>query len=473
MAEADQVDEISEEDVAGLSLCLQTLHRQHDALLQRLDFQDDLLTKLAGGHGRRHYGHQPLEHSSQMIRPFPEYPESIAEEGELSISRPASSQLRPSESLAAFLRPFKAKLFKSYTYQDNKMKREARSREVVSKQAVPAELTTSQRSKHLLHCVNHPGFDVFYTFVVVANAIFVAVDVELGLRDQDGPSPWMEVMQLSFTILFGVELALRLGTGGVRQLWSGDWMWVWLDVTIVASSVWETMVRFSLANDSVQNISGTSSLKAFRLIRVTRMLKTVQLVRVFRYVIALRTLVHSVVHTLKALLWAMLLLLLIVYVFAVLFAQTVHDYQLDSNNPPLPERESDVAHRYFGSLPETMLALFMSIAGGVSWEEPISCLKLISTYWTLLFVFFIAFTTFAVLNVLTAVFCQSAIEAAQKDHTTVVQNMLDNKEHWSHHFRHVRGEDELPTSARLLRRLPSSDYRPRRDGGEGGQSLYE
>ena len=29
--------------------------------------------------------------------------------------------------------------------------------------------------------------------------------------------------------------------------------------------------------------------KAFRLIRVTRMLKTVQLVRVFRYVIALRT----------------------------------------------------------------------------------------------------------------------------------------------------------------------------------------
>ena len=28
----------------------------------------------------------------------------------------------------------------------------------------------------------------------------------------------------------------------------------------------------------------------------------------------------------------------------------------------------------------------------------------------------------------TAVFCQSAIESAQKDHATVVQNMLDNKE---------------------------------------------
>ena len=28
----------------------------------------------------------------------------------------------------------------------------------------------------------------------------------------------------------------------------------------------------------------------------------------------------------------------------------------------------------------------------------------------------------------TAVFCQSAIESAQKDHATVVQNMIDNKE---------------------------------------------
>jgi len=30
--------------------------------------------------------------------------------------------------------------------------------------------------------------------------------------------------------------------------------------------------------------------------------------------------------------------------------------------------------------------------------------------------------------VVTAVFCHAAIESAQKDHTTVVQNMLDNKE---------------------------------------------
>ena len=39
-----------------------------------------------------------------------------------------------------------------------------------------------------------------------------------------------------------------------------------------------------------------------------------------------RTLIASIVHTLKSLVWALLLLALIAYVFAVLFMQAVHGY---------------------------------------------------------------------------------------------------------------------------------------------------
>lgn len=38
-------------------------------------------------------------------------------------------------------------------------------------------------------------------------------------------------------------------------------------------------------------------------------------------------------------------------------------------NPPLGEEQEEDAKRYFGSLGQTMLSLFMSISGGVSWEE--------------------------------------------------------------------------------------------------------
>ncbi|CAE7763345.1 ANK1 [Symbiodinium pilosum] len=72
----------------------------------------------------------------------------------------------------------------------------------------------------------------------------------------------------------------------------------------------------------------------------------------------------------------------------------------------------------------------MSIAGGVSWEGVLLPLRHISEawIWTTCFIIYISFTYFAVLNVVTAVFCNSAIESAQNDHATVVQNMLDNKE---------------------------------------------
>jgi len=166
------------------------------------------------------------------------------------------------------------------------------------------------------------------------------------------------------------------------------------------------------------------NMKTFRIIRLTRLLKTIQFVKIFRFVMALRMLVTSIMSTLKALFWALVLLILVVYVFGVLFAQAVNDHLLEHD---LPEPEKTEAGRYFGSLEQSMLSLFMSIAGGVSWEQVIFPLKKISTFWVFAFVFYIAFTYFAVLNVLTGVFCQSAIESANNDHAMVVQSMLDNK----------------------------------------------
>eukprot|EP00439_Symbiodinium_sp_Y106_P071970 s1235_g13.t1 len=64
----------------------------------------------------------------------------------------------------------------------------------------------------------------------------------------------------------------------------------------------------------------------------------------------------------------------------------------------------------------------------VSWENVIAPLRLISGMWALVFILYVSFTYFAVLNVVTGVFCQSAIESAQNDHATMVQSILKNKE---------------------------------------------
>ena len=79
----------------------------------------------------------------------------------------------------------------------------------------------------------------------------------------------------------------------------------------------------------------------------------------------------------------------------MLFTQAVSDYKADSNTTLVHQ---DAAQLYFGSLVDSMLTLFMSLAGGVSWEQALAPLREISAIWVICYVGYIAFTYFAVLN---------------------------------------------------------------------------
>eukprot|EP00913_Durusdinium_trenchii_P020968 g19703.t1 len=192
---------------------------------------------------------------------------------------------------------------------------------------------------------------------------------------------------------------------------------------------------------SVGDVGGMSSLKAFRIIRITRVIKVVRLMRVFRFVMAFRTLIASIAETLKSLFWALMLLGVVIYVFAVLFTQAVNDYIAEPDNP-MPERLegcafADTERPYFGSLYDTMLSLFESIANGVSWNQVLAPLRYISPIWAVVYLFYIFFTYFTVLNVVTAVFCQAAVETAQNDHAAMVQSVLKNKKAHCEKLQHL------------------------------------
>mmetsp|Transcript_55725 Transcript_55725/g.102219 ORF Transcript_55725/g.102219 Transcript_55725/m.102219 type:complete len:221 (-) Transcript_55725:18-680(-) len=74
-----------------------------------------------------------------------------------------------------------------------------------------------------------------------------------------------------------------------------------------------------------------------------------------------------------------------------------------------------------------MYTLFMSIAGGVSWETAVFVIADVHWVWGAFFTCFIAFSSFALVNVMTAVFCQSAIESAQRNVDVKWQAMCADK----------------------------------------------
>eukprot|EP00434_Breviolum_minutum_P005825 symbB.v1.2.005136.t1/scaffold226.1/size261315/15 len=331
-------------------------------------------------------------------------------------------------------------LFESYTAYDLKLQSEAQAMETkISKKkfasvhmqnAVGKSMDSTRKALRGIHAlVERPSFDIFFAFIVFVNAIFIGFQVQSEISASMMTPIETRMVNYCFGCFFTIELICRLLHGGLAFFYSENWMWNWLDFIVVTASIVEVVMNaVEVAQGGVEDLSSITGFKIFRILRLTKIVKVVRLVRIFRFVSALRTLVTSIAHTLKALFWALTLLAVIVYVFAVLFSQVLHDHITDPTLPPLSADADAARIKYFGSLPETMLSLFMSIAGGVSWEDVIFPLKAVNLLWVFCFLFYVSFTYFAVLNVVTGVFCQSAIENAQKDHAAVVQNILDNKE---------------------------------------------
>merc|ERR1712032_983074 len=80
-----------------------------------------------------------------------------------------------------------------------------------------------------------------------------------------------------------------------------------------------------------------------------------------------------------------------------------------------------------GSLLDSILTLFKTVTGGIDWADVLGSLEVIGDVWVAVFVVFIAFAQFALLNIITGVVCTTAIEATNNDQDMVMQAHLLRK----------------------------------------------
>jgi Ca2+-binding EF-hand superfamily protein len=114
---------------------------------------------------------------------------------------------------------------------------------------------------------------------------------------------------------------------------------------------------------------------------------------------------------------------MIIFMFAVTFTQTVVDHLPNETDA---QRAWKLSY-YFGGVWTSMNTLYQAITGGVSWRECCTPLEQTSPMMGLIFSVYIAFTYFAVLNVVTGVFCSSALEATKSNPELVANQMSHNK----------------------------------------------
>jgi Ca2+-binding EF-hand superfamily protein len=127
----------------------------------------------------------------------------------------------------------------------------------------------------------------------------------------------------------------------------------------------------------------------------------------------------------KNLLWVVLILALTFYIVGVGLTAAVveHLNTIDKWN----DKANAILIESFGTVDLSILSLFMAMSGGNDWSLYYDALGALPGYCRYMFLLFICFSMFAVVNIVTGIFVERSMEANMKDKDIVVQEELAAK----------------------------------------------
>ncbi|CAK8991845.1 unnamed protein product [Durusdinium trenchii] len=259
----------------------------------------------------------------------------------------------------------------------------------------------------------------------------VEVDISASVGLEDVPT-WFSTFNTVSVACFVVEMALKLLALGCRNFWLGeDSSWNILDFIVVAISVFD--VAIDILFQTLWPSLSTSQLRLLRFARFARALRSIRVAKLFRHVRALRTLALSIMSTMSSLCWTLALLVILFYTFGVMLTQLVVEHcrflgqdRTGTGDPMAHCPES--LKKYWASVPESMLTLFMAMSQGINWVEAMEPLREVHWGAVVLILVYIVITIFTILNVVTGVFCNTAIESASADKDVATLKQVQAKQ---------------------------------------------
>eukprot|EP00439_Symbiodinium_sp_Y106_P022385 s836_g2.t1 len=265
-------------------------------------------------------------------------------------------------------------------------------------QLVPTDAEQGLWQRLHLHCkrfVETVWFECFISAVIVLNSALIGVETQMSLNGHD--LVWADEAEVVFLVIYISEILLRC----IAEKWGClfDW-WFLFDFTLVLSACVE-QVAYIFTGSSADQIMILRLLRLIRLVRSFRMIK--QIKSIWRLVYGLLTCGQTMFSTFA-------LLSLVIYVFGVLGVEVI------SNNTEL-QSNSATAHiitNHFASLGMTMMTLlqFVTMDSIAPVYTPLALEQ------PLLLLYFLplgAIVSISLMNLITAVLVEGALEHARQD----------------------------------------------------------
>lgn len=259
-----------------------------------------------------------------------------------------------------------------------------------------------------------PKFDCFITSLIVLNALLIGMQVQHDAVSNSKVG-WFDVVEYFFTAVFTFELVARIAI--LRQrFWTdpAERHWNAFDALLVLISWLDVFVSEVL--DADLPVDGSMSSKFARLVRILRIMRVLRTVKLLTH---LRIMVSMIAKSLRSLLWIIIIMVLIIYSFAIILTQGA-TYHLKSVSGELPPLEATLRDS-FGSLFSTMYTLFKCVSAGVEWADLAPSIGACGWVFEIIFVVYLGFTLFAVINIVNGVFVDGAIEHSREDRMMLVE----------------------------------------------------
>lgn len=225
--------------------------------------------------------------------------------------------------------------------------------------------------------------DSFFGLVIVLNAIFMGVDIELNTEDFS----WgFWAVESIFLLVFLVELILRVVAAKPKRAFCDAWGIFDTSVTIIGcADAW--FLTFILSGSEGNPLGGLVVLRILRLVRLVRLL------RVLRMFPELVLLVNTIMESVKAVTWMSFLLLIIMYVGSIMTVMLIG----------IPHRDSDEdVMKHFGTMGSALFAHFCVITLE-GWVDVAEAGMRHNILWSLYFIAVIALTNFCLVNLMIGV----------------------------------------------------------------------
>jgi voltage-gated sodium channel len=235
--------------------------------------------------------------------------------------------------------------------------------------------------------------------LIIINSIYIGIETDNNL-DEAGSSGWV-AGEMIFTALFSIELALRLY--GLRIYFFRD-SWNLFDLILVVIGVVDTFLLSVISAARASDGKKDESLSVFMAMRVARLLRLARIFRLLRFFKELWLLVAGVLSALRTLMWTWLFVLLIIYVFG-LVATRLLGQEYGDKDPDMRE--------YFGTVSASMFTLFQVVTTE-GWADVARGSMVHQPSMWVFFILFISITTFAIMNVVTAVIVENTLDQAMK-----------------------------------------------------------